>query len=40
MARANSKPVDNLPTVAYEVFGFDVDGSDVNIPISAIVNLA
>jgi hypothetical protein len=39
MARANSKPVDNNPTLKYEMFGFDEQNNDVNIPLSSIYNL-
>lgn len=39
MARANNQKKDNSPTLNYEIFGFDENGNDVNIPISAIRDL-
>lgn len=40
MSRANNKRVESNPSLDYEVFGFDVLGNDVNIPLGSIVDLA
>ena len=39
MARANSKPVENNPSLDSEVFGFDPSGNDINITLRSIVEL-
>ena len=39
MPKANRKPVNTNPTLEYEIFGFDEQGKDVNIPYSVFVNL-
>lgn len=39
MAKANEKPIENAPNLQYEIYGFRENGEDVNIPLSAILNL-
>lgn len=39
MGRANNKTVNSNPTLDFEIFGFDEDGKDINIPLSAIAGL-
>jgi hypothetical protein len=39
MGRANNKPLNSNPNLNFEIFGFDEQGNDINIPLSAISNL-